>query len=823
MNDKRKRKAELIEELARLRRRVSAREARLEDKGIRSANSKLLTLVQAIPDVVFFKDSGGRHVIVNRAFENFAGLSQAEVEGRTNEELLPPDFAEQCTKSDEEALRSRGPVRVVEQGVRNGKNFFIDTIKSPIFDDDGHLIGLVGISRDITERRQAEEALRDAIKRVGDEKAKTEAIIAALGDGVSIQDRDFRILYQNEVHKKLIGDHVGEYCYQAYQCREYICLECPLAFAFEDGKVHTRENSRTTEKGTTYVEIIASPLRDSAGNIVAGIEAVRDITRRKETEEELRNHRERLEELVRERTGDLTREINNRMLAENVLRESEERFRSIYEESPVGIELYDPRGMLLDVNPACLDIFGVEDPEELTGFSLFDDPNVSGEVKEKLLRGESVRYEAPFDFGKVKNNGLYKTRKSGVIHLDVQITPLHSKKREAVHGYLAQIQDATGRKLLEQQLRHAQKMEAVGQLAGGIAHDFNNIIYAISNFAYLLDLKLDEGDPLREYVSRIRVSTERAASLTGSLLSFSRKQPITPRAVNLNEIVEGVEKLLSRLIGENIELSARHFKADLTVMADSHQIEQVLLNLATNARDAMPVGGRLDITTGRVELDEAAAKALDAAPGRHAFVSFTDTGHGMDEKTRESVFEPFFTTKEMGRGTGLGLSIVYGIVKQHGGAVAVRSRPGEGATVEIYLPLVESEIITEEPEKPSIPEGKGETVLLAEDDVLVREVTGEILREYGYRVVEAADGEEAVRKYRENREDIRLLILDQIMPGKNGRQACAEIRALDPDIKAIFVSGYTDKEILPGEEGDFLSKPVTPAELLAKVKQRLDG
>jgi PAS domain S-box-containing protein len=707
VNDKRKSKAELIEEIARLRRRLSALEARAGGKGrfpgegfsheeLRSANSKLQTLVQAIPDMVFFKDSGGRHLIVNRAFENFAGLSQAEVEGRTNEDLLPPGLAEQCTKSDAEALRSRGPVRFEEQAHKGDETVFLDTIKSPIFDDGGDFAGLVGVSRDITGRKRAEE--------------------------------------------------------------------------------------------------------------------------------ELANHRERLEELVRERTGDLTREINDHMLTENVLRESEERFRGIYEESPVGIELYDPRGALVDANRACLDIFGVSDPDEIRGFSLFEDPNVSGEIKEKLLRGERVRYEAPFDFEKVKEKGLYSTRKSGVIYLDVQITPLRGRDGEAVHGYLAQIQDATGGKLLEQQLRHAQKMEAVGQLAGGIAHDFNNIIYAISNFAYLLDFKMDEDDPLREYVSRISVSAERAASLTGSLLSFSRKQPISPRPVDLNEIVESVEKLLSRLIGENIGLRVRRLKTRLTVMADSHQMEQVLLNLATNARDAMPDGGSLDIVTDRVKLDEAAVKALDAeAPGPHALVSFTDTGHGMDGKTRESVFEPFFTTKEVGRGTGLGLSIVYGIVKQHGGAVNVRSRPGKGAAFGIYLPIVEPEIKSAGPEKLSIPAGKGETVLLAEDDAIVRKVTGEILREYGYRVVEAADGEEAVRKYRENREDIRLLILDMIMPGKTGRQACTEIRTLDPGVKAIFVSGYTDKEIIPKEDGDFVSKPVTPGELLAKIRKHLDG
>jgi nitrogen-specific signal transduction histidine kinase len=389
------------------------------------------------------------------------------------------------------------------------------------------------------------------------------------------------------------------------------------------------------------------------------------------------------------------------------------------------------------------------------------------------------------------------------------------------------MKDITERKRLEQQLLQAQKMEAIGQLAGGIAHDFNNILTAIIGFGTLLKIETSKDDLLRSYVTQILTSAERAANLTQALLAFSRRQIISPRPMNLNEIIQGVERLLSRLIGEDIELSTFLTDKELTVMADSGQIETVLMNLATNARDAMPDGGSLIIKTELTEINHEFIKAYGyGRPGFYALILVEDTGHGMDEKTKERIFEPFFTTKEVGKGTGLGLSMVYGIIQQHDGYINVYSEPGKGSTFKIYLPLIKSKV--EEAElvvHPVLKRGT-ETVIVAEDDSQVRELIKEVLEGFGYKVMEAADGEDALKVFNENKDRIQLLILDVVMPKKNGKEVYDEIRKVRPDIKAIFTSGYNvdiihQKGIL--EEGsDFISKPISPEELLRKVREILD-
>lgn len=325
----------------------------------------------------------------------------------------------------------------------------------------------------------------------------------------------------------------------------------------------------------------------------------------------------------------------------------------------------------------------------------------------------------------------------------------------------------TEHKKLEEQLLQAQKMEAVGQLAGGIAHDFNNILTAVIGYGNLLNAEMSKDDPLRNYVKQILASSERAAKLTQALLAFSRKQIINLRAINLNEIIIALEKLLSRLIGEDIELSTVLVDEDLTVMADSTQIEQVLMNLATNARDAMPDGGRLTIRTELTQFDNEYIKTHGyGKPGPYALISIEDTGVGMDVKTRDRIFEPFYTTKEVGKGTGLGLAMVYGIIKQHDGYINVYSEPGKGTTVKIYLPLIKSKIEEEKIADLSIMERGTETVLVAEDDVQVRDLTKHVLEGFGYQVIEAGNGEETMSVFNDNKDRIQLLILDVVMPKK---------------------------------------------------------
>ncbi len=387
--------------------------------------------------------------------------------------------------------------------------------------------------------------------------------------------------------------------------------------------------------------------------------------------------------------------------------------------------------------------------------------------------------------------------------------------------------DITEKRKLEEQLRQAQKLEAIGELAGGIAHDFNNMLTAIIGYGSLLKSNLEEDSPLKPHVEHILSSAEKSANLTGQLLAFSRKQVISPKQVDLNGLIRGMDKLLQRVIGEDIELQSTLSDKDLFVMVDPGQIEQVFMNLITNARDAMPNGGLLSIRTEKVQINEEYGKTHDIEKtGAYALVSITDTGLGMDEKTRQRIFEPFFTTKEMGRGTGLGLSLVYGIVKQHNGNVYVYSEPGKGTTFKIYLPLVKSPVSQQTIAQVIIPKGGTETMLVAEDNEDVRLLTKKVLEQFGYKVIEAVDGEDAINKFEENKECIQLVLLDVIMPKKSGKEAGDEIKKIKPDAKILFISGYTadiiHKRGILEERTDFISKPVTPQVLLAKIREILD-
>ncbi|UCE79781.1 MAG: response regulator [Nitrospiraceae bacterium] len=384
----------------------------------------------------------------------------------------------------------------------------------------------------------------------------------------------------------------------------------------------------------------------------------------------------------------------------------------------------------------------------------------------------------------------------------------------------------TERQKLEQQLLHSQRLEAVGQLAGGIAHDFNNILTTIMGYGSLIKMEMKENDHLRNHVEQILSSAEMASTLTQNLLAFSRKQIINPQPVKLNEIITKTEKILSRLVGEDIELKTI-LAEDMTIIADSGQIEQVLMNLATNARDSMPRGGALTFETDIVELDKKFQETHGfGRPGVYGMISVTDSGIGMDKNTRERVFEPFFTTKEIGKGTGLGLSMVYGIVKQHNGFINVYSEPSKGTTFKIYLPLIEAEAKEISITKLPSLQGGTETILVAEDDESVRKLTRDILEKFGYRVIVAEDGEDAVNKFMENKNKINLLLLDVIMPKREGKEVYEEIKGIKPDVKALFLSGYSEdllqkKGVL--EKGlHFIFKPVAVNDLLRKVREVLD-
>jgi hypothetical protein len=381
---------------------------------------------------------------------------------------------------------------------------------------------------------------------------------------------------------------------------------------------------------------------------------------------------------------------------------------------------------------------------------------------------------------------------------------------------------------LEALLRQAQKMEAIGQLAGGVAHDFNNILCAIIGFGTLLEMGMKKDDPSRRHLEQILSAADRATNLTQGLLTFSRKQILNPHPVNLNTIVQRIEKMLKRLITEDIELRLSLSGQEPNVLVDTGQIDQVLLNLATNARDAMPNGGLLTITTEVADPPADILADTAALPTtRYALLTVTDSGSGMEKETREKIFEPFFTTKDVGKGTGLGLSMVYGIVKQHNGHIIVNSEAGKGTSFLIYLPLTPKENFPpEHSDLPSQPVAGTETLLVVEDNPEVLNLSRTVLETFGYRIIEAVDGEDAVEQFSRHQQEIDLILMDVVMPKMNGRRAYMEIAKIRPDIKVLFMSGYTADIVLEkgitAEDFNFIHKPVTPMELLRRIRKLLD-
>lgn len=396
-------------------------------------------------------------------------------------------------------------------------------------------------------------------------------------------------------------------------------------------------------------------------------------------------------------------------------------------------------------------------------------------------------------------------------------------------GRVLSFHDITDRRRAEEALLHAQKMEVVGQLAGGIAHDFNNIIQVIMGYASILKMELPEDGPLWKSVDRIIAASKKASELTRGILAFGRKQTVDLKSACLNHVIEGVDDLVEKVLRADIKLKIDLTDDAVTVMADRLQIEQVIINLAANARDAMPHGGLLEIKTERVAIDDKImSRHGNASAGTYAVISMTDSGSGMDDSTRKKIFEPFFTTKGVGKGTGLGLSTVYAIVQQHKGFINVYSETGKGTCFKIYLPATDALPHKEKKSKEVFNPVKGtETLLLAEDDEDIRVLTKSFIERFGYKVIDAGDGEAALNAFRNNKDDIRLAILDTVMPKMNGREVREEIVKISPDMKVLFMSGYTagfieEKGIL-GKGFHFLPKPVSPSDLLNKVREMLDG
>ena len=750
---------------------------RLDDLLAKSEERFKRVFETATDGILLLEKTDGNIIHANPAIGKILGYSEEDCIGKKLQDIGVSVDTGGFQKVIQR-LDKNGIIYYDDVQVKTRSGHYIDT---DIFMVDREWLTQCNI-HDITERKKADEELRFSEERY-------RSVVDNIGIGVVLISPNMEILTLNKQMRAWFP-HLDvasrPICYRAFNNppREEICSYCPTCKTLQDGQVYEAITETPAGGKVIYFRIVSSPVKDQDGKIIAAIEMVEDITERRQAEEELRK---------------LSRTV---------------------EQSPASVIITDLQGNIEYVNPKFT---------ELTGYSIEE---VRGKNPRILKSGETPPEEYRELWGTITSGGewhgvFHNKKKDGTLFwVRASISSVCDASGAITH-FIAVKEDITNQKSLEDQYRQSQKMEAVGQLAGGVAHDFNNILTAVIGYAHMLKMKLKDDDTLKTYADHILSLSDRAANLTQSLLAFSRKQITNPRPVNLNEIIGRIDHLLSRIIGEDIKLQTMLSEEGEIVMADPGQIEQVLMNLATNARDAMHEGGLITIETETVEIDQ---RFIDkhgfGKEGMYAVISVTDTGIGMDKETREKIFEPFYTTKEVGKGTGLGLAMAYGIVKQHEGYINVYSEPGKGTTFRIYLPLIQA---TAEMEKVTIEgihplETGTETILLAEDETEVRAFNKILLEEYGYKVIEAIDGDDAIGKFKLHKDKIQLLLLDVIMPNRNGNEVYRAIKEIAPDIKVLFTSGYPAEHIqgIIAERSPFILKPVSPTRLLKKIREVLN-
>lgn len=653
-----------------------------------------------------------------------------------------------------------------------------------------------GLLRAASKKTIASKQIKAELKKAEEAQTFLSNIAEHAADAIIGLDLDTNILSWNRGAEMLFGYSAEEIIGKPWSLviPKEAANECRERFkkATIEGFVKNIEAIRVAKNGGRFpAEMTLTSLKDANGEHIGFVSIIRDITERKLAEEKLHEAYENYEALINSIDG-IVWEADPCTLQFSFVSRQAERILGY----PIEQWLNEPAFCTDHIHP--------------------DDRKLAIELCSTAVaerRSHTLEYRA-------------LTRDGGIVWIrNIVTVAIKDGQPVKLRGVMI---DITKHRELENKFRQAQKMEAVGHLAGGIAHDFSNVLTIIVGFASLLQLKIEKENPLRNYIEQILAVSNRASNLTRSLLTFSRRQILNPRLVILHHIIETTTTLLTRIIRENIEIKTILTENPLTIMADAGQIEQVLINLASNAQDAMLNGGSLTIETGITEIDKSFIRAHGyGKTGIYALISISDTGVGMDEKTRERIFEPFFTTKEVGKGTGLGLAMVYGIVKEHNGYINVYSEVGKGTTFRVYLPLIKTDAEELKPVEHIEPARGTETILLAEDDENVRNLIKNVLKEYGYKVIEAVNGDDAIEKFRENKRGIQLVLLDVIMPKKSGIEAYNNIKKITSDIKALFMSGYTadfvkKKEAM--EEGlDFIFKPVPPVELLKKIREILSS
>ncbi len=773
---------------------ISSRKRAEEEADSRQRD--IQTLLDTLPGYAFFKNAESVYVVVNQRFATAVGMTTASIIGRTDLELFPAAMAEKFRADDRRCMDSGEPLSVGEEHmIESGRKFFVDTRKVPLKDHSGAVVGLVGFGFDVTERKRAEDALRESERRLD---------LALRGADVGMWDWDVAggTVTLNARSAEIHG----------LPAREFTS---PVGW-WQD-VLHPEDLARLTRDTVALLEgraaMIEDTLRVRRADGEAWILSRGGVTGRAPDGRPLRV------------TGTHT-DVTQRKRAEDALHASEERFRAAFESAPIGVCLASLDGRFLRVNRAWCELLGYRE-DELLGRDIIA-------ITHPEDRAATARR---FSLGRVTSDGepafekrfLRKDGSTFWAQVHTSAARDGAGRTEYFIGLMIDIdQRKTAqeeRTRLEEQLRQAQKIESIGMLAGGVAHDFNNLLLPILGFAEMARGGAVDARQAHQ-LSQIIDAALRAKDLVRQLLAFSRKQMLEMRSLDLNDEIRRFEPILRRVVREDIRLDLE-LAPDLgPVRGDSSQIQQILMNLVVNAHDAMPGGGRMRIATAEADLGEARDPQLSALPaGRYVVVTVADTGEGMDANVRAHLFEPFFTTKEPGKGTGLGLATVHGIVKQHGGEIAVRTAPGTGTSFAVWLPRARSGPTAAVGEATRRIAGGDERVLVVEDEQLVRDLVSAVLSERGYRVTSAADPDEALRLIAAGAE-FDLLLTDVIMPGMDGRELHARLKTLRPALKALYMSGYTG-DVLDAHHLDasthLLQKPFVVAHLIAKVRETLDG
>jgi PAS domain S-box-containing protein len=751
---------------------------------LRASEARKSAILETALDAVITMDPEGRIVEFNRAAEEMFGYERAEIMGRTVADTIVPDELRESHHRGLARYLVTGEATVIGKRVElvgrraDGSQFPVELAITTVQLDRRRLF--TAYLRDITARKRAEDALRSSEERF-------RALVENSSDGICLVDRNAVILYSSASSVRVLG-----WPTDARKGRP--------AFDF----VHPDDADR-------FRAFFAECLATTGTPVTIEVRGLHQDGGWRLVEVVAANH---LEDPAVEAVVVNFRDVTQRRRAEDSVREAARQFRAVFDGALDAMVIADDEGRYVEVNAAACGLYGLS--------------------RSALLGHWIGDYAAPgVDAAQIWSAFRREGRGKGemrIIRPDGRVRELEfAASADFLPGsHLAVFRDITQRRQLEEQLRQAQKIEAVGRLAGGVAHDFNNLLNVITGYGQMVFRRLADG-PEREKTKAILQAADRAAALTRQLLAFSRKQVLEPKVLDLNAVVAGMDEMLRRLIGEDIVLNAQLAPELGCTKADPGQIEQVLMNLVVNARDAMPRGGQLTLETANAEMDEAYVRDhLGARPGRYVMLAVCDTGLGMDAETQKHIFEPFFTTKEKGKGTGLGLATVYGIVKQSEGYIWVDSAPGVGTTVRVFLPWVEAEPPPEEPRRPAVPEElprATETVLLVEDEEMVRRMTREVLEGAGYRVLEASSGFEALRVSAGHAGRLDLIVTDVVMPGMSGRELAERLAPSRPGMKVLYMSGHTDDAIfhhgVTQAGTGFLQKPFTPDALERRVRALL--